>query len=512
MGVIKRYIPGPLSLSAPQISTDTDRFLILRNLSQANNNGIIEQVSQLFEFTHNMFSELLEEATTTASRIQTLGTRVRALEDSLPFIESEAPVRVALSNPGVKFANKAPEDACKFMPDSRAPAMIAQHEKSMPPPNLAVLDEFIGEDEESCLKKYTNPMFFLESWVEEQNRLYLEAKKKRAKRRKVRKQAQATKKIEVKQVQLRRNKYNAMGQEFSSPAASRAQTSSARIETTSNRPVAERAATQPTAPVEEVYHPPPPSNPVPPPTSDFPPPPVAADPIPPPNDFPAPPPQVVSEPSPPPAAVEPEPEVPSSSSKSSKKDKKSSSKVKKEKKSKSSKEKKESKSKDKKSKSSKKKSSKTPAPPPPTDIAPPPPTENVAPPPVQHTPVVAEKAKPNPPGPPPPAPPPPPDLMPPPINKPKMGGAGLAGQLTTAGLKSVDPSDVEKKPVEKRSALLDSIQRGTQLKKVDIDAVKKEKQKEAGGAFNVAKIMERRAAMEFSDSEDDSFDDDNWDD
>lgn len=123
---------------------------------------------------------------------------------------------------------------------------------------------------------------------------------------------------------------------------------------------------------------------------------------------------------------------------------------------------------------------------------------------------------PPPPGNVPPPPPPPGDMPPPPPpgNVPKVvsGGGGL--NLADAKLKSVpDAEQGEKKPVEKRSALLSAIHAGTQLRKVDTEAIKEANKKEDSGGFNVAKILARRAAMEFSDEDDDnSFGDDDWED
>ena len=207
MGVIKRYIHPTTDYCSPNIDSTTDRFLILRNLSQANNTGLIGQLSTLFEYTQEIFSELLEEASSTASRIQSLGERVAVLQDTLPSVESQAPELLSLTNVGSSYSNKSPEDACQFLPEKRVLSIRHQYEECMPPPNLALLDPYAGE---SCLKKYTNPMFFFESWAEEQDRMYREAKKKRARRRKVRAAAATTTKIAVKHVELRRNKYSAM--------------------------------------------------------------------------------------------------------------------------------------------------------------------------------------------------------------------------------------------------------------------------------------------------------------
>lgn len=116
-------------------------------------------------------------------------------------------------------------------------------------------------------------------------------------------------------------------------------------------------------------------------------------------------------------------------------------------------------------------------------------------------------------------PPPPPNAPPPPAATAPPRGGGLSAQIGSGAgaLKPVQQqTEGEKKPVEKRSALLSAIHKGTQLKKVDTQAIEQSKKKEVtiggGGGFNVAKILERRAAMEFSEEDDDdSFDDGDWD-
>ena len=220
MGITKRYVESSLTYVTPDVSSDTDRFLILMNLSQANNVGILEQLSLLFEYTHEIFTDIVEEAVQTNNRIKSLSGRVFDLQNSLAQTEESAKSSQSLRNTAVSYSNKSEEVACQFLPEYRIQAIQRQHENCMAPPNLGVLDEFAGG--ESCLKKYTNPLFFLETWVEEQKRIYEEARQKRAQRRKGKKRntSAQTQKIVVKQVELRRVKYNAMGQEFSGSAPS----------------------------------------------------------------------------------------------------------------------------------------------------------------------------------------------------------------------------------------------------------------------------------------------------
>ena len=482
MGVIKRYIHPTLDYATPAISSTTDRFLILRNLSQANNTGIIGQLSTLFEYTQEIFAELVQEASASAERIQSLGSRLAVLHETLPSVEAQVPEQLSLNNAGANYSNKSPEDACQFMAEARVASIRVQYEECLPPPNLCLLDAYAGE---SCLKKYTNPMFFFETWAEEQDRMYREAKKKRARRRKVRAAEQTTTKIAVKHVELRRNKFSAMGQEFANnPGAA-----------IPSRPASSTSSYEQSPPSSELYLP------------------VSTS-----SGF-----------SPNPSPREEPPMSARSKSRSSSKGSSSSSSSSS---TKSAPKKKEPKIKKERRSSKILKPEDLPAPPP-QNNAPPPPKEvpyraftlsalhsltNMT---VEQPAAPTISAVAAAPAPAPPPPPPPPSMggppggpPPPPMGDRSAGGgglSGLSGQLTTAGLRSVPAEDLEKKaPVGKRSALLSAIQGGTQLKKVENQAVE-DKPAETVGGFNVAMILARRAAIEFSDDEDSFGDGDDWD-
>lgn len=201
----------------------------------------------------------------------------------------------------------------------------------------------------------------------------------------------------------------------------------------------------------------------------------------------------------------------SKSSSSKSKSSKSSSK-KEEKKSSSRKDKKEKKEKEKKEKKSKGKGKRedppsTPAPAPPSAPAAPPasaapPSRAPAPPPAPAPPA----APPPPMAPAPPSAPPPPAAGSPAPPRAAGGGGGALAAIA-AGVSLSHVSAEDRKPANKTTSLLSSIQQGVQLRKVE---VQEKEVKADSGAFDVAKILARRAAMEFSDSDSDG-DDDDWD-
>jgi len=447
----------------------------------------------LFEYTHEIFSELVEEAAHTSQRIRSLSERVVRLSDDAPLLDRAAELQ-DLGNRAISYSNPSEEVACQYLPENRAAAITKQYEECMPPPNLGLLDEYAGD---SCLKKYTNPMFFLETWIEEQEKMYKEAKRKRARRRKGRARSTTTQKKVVKQVELSRAKYSSMGQEFSdvtpstatskpTPAQPSSSSSAAVVEEPDSeaKPKKEKRRTRrmtkgktdkpkkdkkdkPKRKRPDVKNFPPPDSTAPAPPTALTEPPPTKPPLPPTTTKTIPPPPNVLPPAPPPGNIN-QPLTPK------KKD----------------------------------------LPPPDTVLdIPPPPTKLPPPPPVESPKASLKSPRPRPDLPPPapaavpsaPAPPPAPTTN-------SGGGASLAAALQqkSTNLQHRETPSSDKKPKEARSALLESIHKGTQLRKVTPDTKKPQDNPYYGG-FNVAKILSRRAAMEFSDDEG-SFDDDDWED
>eukprot|EP01104_Vermistella_antarctica_P019098 TRINITY_DN7327_c0_g1_i1.p1 TRINITY_DN7327_c0_g1~~TRINITY_DN7327_c0_g1_i1.p1 ORF type:complete len:604 (+),score=173.41 TRINITY_DN7327_c0_g1_i1:62-1813(+) len=137
--------------------------------------------------------------------------------------------------------------------------------------------------------------------------------------------------------------------------------------------------------------------------------------------------------------------------------------------------------------------------------APPPPVAKAAaaPPPPPPPPVAAPAA--------PAAPPPPPVAPAAPASGPASAGFAAALAGGASGLKKAAPAAA--KPASVRDGLLSQIQGGANLKKVEHVELAPVDDPDDAMQFDIKKILARRAAMEFSDSEDDddSDADDDWD-
>lgn len=149
----------------------------------------------------------------------------------------------------------------------------------------------------------------------------------------------------------------------------------------------------------------------------------------------------------------------------------------------------------------------SPPPPPPPSIQSP--VSQFPPPPPYEVPSPADALLPPPPPPPPPTvgppPPPPPGVMPPAPPTPTGGAGGVVtgNLLQSVALRSAPaPEPV----VDPRNDLLSAIRHGMNLRQTQ--QVTKEERKEIGMGNDVASILARRIAVEFSDSDDSDFSDD----
>ena len=209
MVLIQRHIVPPSNFTPP-----AEKFALLMDLTHYNTVGLLGQIQQLFTVTNEVFSELVQEAQSTSQRIQNLKQRVGKIKASFQTVDDVVAQGIDFITPGTKYANKCPEQAQLYMYEDRVPSMTAQYNNCKPPPNFTPFQQY----DETCLKKYSNRDFFLETWIEEERLKFEDAKKKRAERRQQRakkpNQNLNQRKI-VKQVELSRAKYSAMGKEFS---------------------------------------------------------------------------------------------------------------------------------------------------------------------------------------------------------------------------------------------------------------------------------------------------------
>ncbi|KAM4047307.1 actin-binding protein WASF2 [Anomaloglossus baeobatrachus] len=447
----------------------------MTNISLSN---VIRQLGSLSRYAEDIFGELFTEASLFAQRVGTLGERVEKLQVKVTQLDpKEEEVSLQGINTRKAFHSNTLQDQQLFVRDSLSIPVCETYITCDKPPPLNILSPY-RDDGKEALKFYTDPSYFFDLWKEQMLQDTKDIMKEKRKHRKEKKDNPNRSNVNPRKIRTRKDQWEQlkMGPEF--------------VDAKSQHPEVQMTHNGSVSPVDmgdiNHYPPPPPSDDMPSPTlaSDaLPPPPMEfsspgnanrssivspihpliATPSGPPNggrpSFSPPPPP----PPPPPASIFPDTTYLSPSSPPE-------------------------------------------CPPAPGFPAPPPPppgpsvidytTVSPAPPP----PAPPAGGPPPPPPPPPPPGPPPPGPLPPPSFTPQDGDCLIQPSKPKTTLPPV--SDV-------RSDLLSAIRQGFQLRKVEEQL---EHEKRDVGGNDVATILSRRIAVEYSDSEDDSseFDEDDW--
>ncbi|XP_071993113.1 actin-binding protein WASF2 [Engystomops pustulosus] len=447
------------------------------NISLSN---VIRQLGSLSRYAEDIFGELFNEASLFAQRVGTLGERVEKLQVKVTQLDpKEEEVSLQGINTRKAFHSNTMQDQQLFVRDSLSIPVCETYLTCDMPPPLNNLSPY-REDGKEALKFYTDPSYFFDLWKEKMLQDTKDIMKEKRKHRREKKDNPNRGNVNPRKIRTRKDQWEQlkMGPEF--------------VDAKAQQPglqVAHNGSVSPMDMGDNInLYPPPPlyveSMPSPPPVPDDllpPPPPMEfgspgnsnrsslVSPVHPPPAPPSHPPlggrPSFSPPPPPPIGLFPDPTYPPPPSPPE-------------------------------------------CPPAPGFPAPPPPplpavTDYTAVSPVPPPAPPAGGPPPPPPPPPPPGPPPPgppPPGPPPPSFSPQEGDSGPQTSKPKTSLPPV--SDV-------RSDLLSAIRQGFQLRKVEEQL---EHEKRDVGGNDVATILSRRIAVEYSDSEDDSseFDEDDW--
>ena len=483
-------MPLPFRVILPtHVSRNTlSKHKVLTDELEAVNNGtlgfIIKQMSSLSKHANDIFGELMKQVDVTRARVDSLAVRVGKVKE-IDTTVKEVPLRdTSIHNhPKKSFRSKVQYDQQLFSKQTMPTAMRETYLGCDKPPPLEKMNCY-RDDGKDGLKLYTNPGQYFERWRETQLKETEQLKQEKARKPGGRNAEGGGrhKQKRLRQPQNTRDKHreNAIKQgEY----------------ITTHRDGSSQQAEHALTTDDNQNFPPPPGFSS---SSDFPAPPG----FPSPSDFPAPPgfsstsdfpvpptfpPNGGMDSMPPPPPMEDYgmmmPDPPSMPSLTA--------------------------------------NAPPPPPPPSGGVAPPPPPPGgVAPPPpppVRGSP--AEMAPPseecNQAGPPPPPPPPPPPMGAPP--PPPMGMAPPRPPPTSGSVGTPGRGDDKPAPApsgDGRGDLLQSIRNGISLKKVEKVEEPADKSRTDEGLGDVASILARRVAMEFSDSDDcsDSESGSDWDD
>ncbi|XP_053124365.1 actin-binding protein WASF2 isoform X2 [Hemicordylus capensis] len=492
MPLVTRNIE-PRHLCRQTLPSVRNELECVTNITLAN---VIRQLGSLSKFAEDIFGELFTQATTFSFRVSSLAERVDRLQVKVTQLDpKEEEVSLQGINTRKAFRSSTTQDQKLFDRDSLPVPVLETYSVCNTPPPLNILSPY-RDDGKEALKFYTDPSYFFDLWKEKMLQDTKDIMKEKRKHRKEKKDNPNRGNVNPRKIKTRKEEWEKMkmGQEF---VESREKLGPGGYP---SNMVYQNGSIGSNESVDTSYYPPPPqpdsispSTPsftddnLPPPPAEFsypahnqsgsgglkkpnlvspshPPPappigsPQGARPGFAPPPAPPPPPPIPGVPPPPPppgfpAAGMPPPPSPSS------------------------------------------------FPPHPDFAAPPPP-----PPPAADYVIVPPPLLPQPGGAAPPPPPPPPPPGPPPLSFDGMNGpeAPLSQPDSVSKPSSSLPS-----VSEARSDLLSAIRQGFQLRKVEEE---REQEKRDTVGNDVATILSRRIAVEYSDSEDDSseFDEDDW--
>ncbi|KAH0631228.1 hypothetical protein JD844_005464 [Phrynosoma platyrhinos] len=464
------------------------------NITLAN---VIRQLGSLSKFAEDIFGELFTQANTFAFRVSSLVERVDRLQVKVTQLDpKEEEVSLQGINTRKAFKSSTIQDQKLFDRDSLPVPVLETYSVCNMPPPLNILSSY-RDDGKEALKFYTDPSYFFDLWKEKMLQDTKDIMKEKRKHRKEKKDNPNRGNVNPRKIKSRKEEWEKMkmGQEFVEPREKPGPGGYPSNMVYQNGSIGSNES------VDTSYYPPPPQtdsvSPSPPAFTDdsLPPPPMEftypthnqgssgalkksslvspshPPPAPPvgspqgarpgfaPPPAPPPPPPMTGVPPPPPLAGFPTSGIPPPPSPPS-------------------------------------------FPPHPDFAAPPPP-----PPPVVEYAIVPTPQLSQQPGSAPPPPPPPPPPGPPPSSFGVMDGSEAS--LPQSDSVPSKPKSSLPAVSEARSDLLSAIRQGFQLRKVE---EQREQEKRDVVGNDVATILSRRIAVEYSDSEDDSseFDEDDW--
>ena len=211
MTLIKREIKPAGQYSGVELFRRSDASGMLQDVAMSNMLGVIHQLGLLSRYATEMFREVYELANSTGNDLAELSERTENAATAAIGVKAQllaANEPAAFYRPAdLKRPDKAPLlQFGLFTKNTRDPMLAANYRDCYGPPNVASLDEFAVGGQGSCLKKYSNPSFFFEKWLQnEQERQAAEKKRKeeakQARRRKKKRRHKGEKKGSKRRVQ-----------------------------------------------------------------------------------------------------------------------------------------------------------------------------------------------------------------------------------------------------------------------------------------------------------------------
>lgn len=200
MVLITRYIAPVQHLSTKdefvfKPEPNARKEVVLEQASHHTMVGMMSQMSALSMRAYDMFSNLLQESKTCYERINNLSERLDNINKVVPQVEqifAENDLPTLLANPRAEFHLQPAKQPLHFGHASTMPYPLRSvYSNCYAPPPLQKMDPYMDDPSKKCMEFYTNPDFFLNQWIIEQQKQIDEAKKDRKKRKEAKKKRRA---------------------------------------------------------------------------------------------------------------------------------------------------------------------------------------------------------------------------------------------------------------------------------------------------------------------------------
>jgi len=201
----------------PQRTVQTDSVLLkkgdqnreLQSVQVANCLEMMNQLSWIVTWSSEIFNNVLKSSQETANRITKVKRRVEKLKERVPNVESlfmnQSPgFFYDQENPHVKRWRRKDKMASMEtqQPFQReyAPRDVNRlRNAAYPLPDLGMMDKYMDEDDKkkynSCIKKYSMPEFFVNEWVKKEMKRAAKLKAERKQRKRKKKRYGKTKRV-----------------------------------------------------------------------------------------------------------------------------------------------------------------------------------------------------------------------------------------------------------------------------------------------------------------------------
>ncbi|XP_030073231.1 actin-binding protein WASF2 [Microcaecilia unicolor] len=185
----------------------------MTNITLAN---VIRQLGSLSKYAEDIFGELFTEAGKFAVRVTSLGERVDRLQVKVTQLDpKEEEVSLQGINTRKAFKSSTAQDQQLFVRDSLPVPVVETYGTCNTPPPLNILSPY-REDGKEALKFYTDPSYFFDLWKEKMLQDTKDIMKEKRKHRKEKKDNPNREYVNPRKIRTRKEEWEKrkMGQEF----------------------------------------------------------------------------------------------------------------------------------------------------------------------------------------------------------------------------------------------------------------------------------------------------------